>query len=337
MQQTDQNDLKALDWSAHADQSRWPIGEHLFLAAAAIVVGEAICEPWSGDEPKWSTLVDAPLIPSHDAAFEGGEPIAGVHATWGPIIRSVLSPATFAERELRRDETAWLSSHVPDPDGGPPIPALLLRARRGEDANDPINPLHWETAFLESADRHHLSRAAAKAMPAIARAIAELAFAEEIETFARPIGGGVKMEPLPAELWAVDDPLPRLASCAINMKRPFDVDATPTHRIFVEERGLRAAMPALAQRMQIPLVSDLEGQQWRHVTGLYEKTIDQVAAELERLMADRNTAGWTKQRFAGHAVDMFGSRAGGVAFDRAWRDATISYPEFAKAGRRPVS
>lgn len=331
---TANRDLPSLDWSAHADPSRWPIAEHLYLAEAALIVGEAICEPWDGRELQWGSLQDAPLIPYVDIAFVDDKPVANVHDTWGSTVRSIISAAEFAEGELRKDEAAWLASHVADPVGGLPIPSLLLRARNGDDADDPITPLHWEIAFLEATERHHFLRAARTAMPPIARAVAELAFKGEIETFIRPIGGATGMLQLEAEMWGIDDPMPRLASCSMNKDRPFDIEAEPTHLIFVEERSLRRAMPGLAKRVQIALISELEGGDWRLSVDIYETTITELTDELNRLMELPACAHWTKLTFLDHAETMFGSRAGGVVFEHAWRDATAKHPSFSKPGRR---
>lgn len=52
--------------------------------------------------------------------------------------------------------------------------------------------------------------------------------------WARPIGGGVPEE-IPAGNWELDDLSPRFATGTINMRRPFDPEAEPTHTIFVDE------------------------------------------------------------------------------------------------------
>lgn len=109
--------LAALDWSAHADPDRWPIAEHLYLAEAICVLGAALCEPWDGSEPQWASLPQSPLLPWTDDAFDGDAPVTRVHSAFAPLVRSIISAAEFAELQLRRDERAWLASHVADPDG----------------------------------------------------------------------------------------------------------------------------------------------------------------------------------------------------------------------------
>lgn len=66
-----------------------------------------------------------------------------------------------------------------------------------------------------------------------ARLIGELFAAGEMRTFARPFGGG-RPEQLRASDRELDDFRPRMARSALNRKAPFDLDADPTHWIFVE-------------------------------------------------------------------------------------------------------
>ncbi len=55
-------------------------------------------------------------------------------------------------------------------------------------------------------------------------------------TYARPLGGG-EIEPIDAGKWKVDDPLPRFATGALNLEQWADLDALPTHRLFVDSEG----------------------------------------------------------------------------------------------------
>jgi predicted DNA-binding transcriptional regulator AlpA len=54
-----------------------------------------------------------------------------------------------------------------------------------------------------------------------------------IATFARALGGG-EVVPIMASMWEIDDPLPRMATCAFNLEPWADAEAPPTHRIFVD-------------------------------------------------------------------------------------------------------
>ena len=54
-----------------------------------------------------------------------------------------------------------------------------------------------------------------------------------ISTFARPLSGGEAVAISPT-LWELDDPLPRVATGALNLEHWADPEAPPTHRIFVD-------------------------------------------------------------------------------------------------------
>ena len=54
-----------------------------------------------------------------------------------------------------------------------------------------------------------------------------------VRAFARSLGGGEPVE-MRATLWEIDDFRPRFAASALDLKRPFDSGATPTHWIFVD-------------------------------------------------------------------------------------------------------
>lgn len=68
----------------------------------------------------------------------------------------------------------------------------------------------------------------------------------EIDTFIRPLNGGDVVK-LSAEMWEIDDPLPRFATGALNRDDRADPDAEPTNRIFVDggqfEHWLAALKP----------------------------------------------------------------------------------------------
>ena len=56
---------------------------------------------------------------------------------------------------------------------------------------------------------------------------------DKIACFARPMSGG-DVVPIPARLWEIDDPLPRMAIGAFNLQDWANPAALPTHRIFVD-------------------------------------------------------------------------------------------------------
>ena len=57
------------------------------------------------------------------------------------------------------------------------------------------------------------------------------------QTWARPIGGGVPEE-ITADRWELDDFTARFATGMINVRRPFDLEAEPTHAIFVDRSAM---------------------------------------------------------------------------------------------------
>lgn len=325
-------DHARLDWSAHADPSRWPISEHIFLADAVQRVGEAICHPWDPGLPSAMAFNPSPFIPGPDDAFVDGQPIAAIHELFAPVIRSVVSPATFAELQLRDDRAAWLASHVADPAGGSPLPALALRARNGEDRDDPVTYDHWNDAGLVAALDGTLAENARKAMPEVARAIAELAFDADIETFARPLHGG-EMVPLLPALWALDDPLPRIATCTLRLDDPFNPDADGDHRIFVGDTGLDTAIATLAARKWLPLADFFIDNPPRMRPDRLGESVEQVKVALLELMADGDHRHWTKSRFRDE-IARRRLESDGVVFDRAWLAATEKHREFTRPGRR---
>lgn len=68
----------------------------------------------------------------------------------------------------------------------------------------------------------------------------------QIQTFARPLGGGEIIEVAP-DKWEIDDPLPRFATGAFNLDRWAEPEAEHTHRLFVDspqfDRWLAALKP----------------------------------------------------------------------------------------------
>ena len=66
-----------------------------------------------------------------------------------------------------------------------------------------------------------------------ARLLGELVAAGMMRASARPIGGGVPL-PLHASVWERDDFRSIFARSALDLTRPFDEDAPPTHWIFLD-------------------------------------------------------------------------------------------------------
>ena len=78
-----------------------------------------------------------------------------------------------------------------------------------------------------------------------ARRVAEALMSGAIKSFARPVIGG-PVQPMPAMMWEIDDPLPRFATGCFNWDAGFDSTAPLTHRIFVSTsdfQGFLASLP----------------------------------------------------------------------------------------------
>lgn len=58
------------------------------------------------------------------------------------------------------------------------------------------------------------------------------------QSYGRPLGGGELVE-LDQHVWELDDFLPRFATCALDIRRPFDHASLPTHRIFVDAEAVQ--------------------------------------------------------------------------------------------------
>lgn len=71
-----------------------------------------------------------------------------------------------------------------------------------------------------------------------------------IATFARPLpaGSAIKLTP---SVWEIDDPLPRFATGCFNLEHWFDHTAPLTHRIFVDEKGLKAYLESMMSEEEL--------------------------------------------------------------------------------------
>ena len=76
-----------------------------------------------------------------------------------------------------------------------------------------------------------------------ARLLGELIASGRIESWARPMGGGVPAR-LGPDAWELDDFEPRFSAGALDPRRPYDRDAEPTHWIFLELDGFNAVVEA---------------------------------------------------------------------------------------------
>jgi hypothetical protein len=139
-------------------------------------------------------------------------------------------------------------------------------------------------------------------------------------------------EDLPSHWWEVDDSLPRIASCSLNIEDPMNPSAIPTHLIFVDPEDLQNAIDSIQPADRVNLIPELDGAAVR--PDVYLVSTLEVTAWLKGLMGNPACHSWTRGRFRRDAEEKFGSRAGGEVFKRAWKQAVDSYPRFSKPGVR---
>ena len=85
------------------------------------------------------------------------------------------------------------------------------------------------------------------------RLIGTLLVEGRLTAWARPFGGGQAVE-LEPDMWELDDFTHRFATCALDLRRPFDAAATPTHRIFIGDEDHRAIFEACCDDVPRPIV-----------------------------------------------------------------------------------
>lgn len=85
------------------------------------------------------------------------------------------------------------------------------------------------------------------------RLLGKLLVEGRLATWARPIGGGqaIEMEP---EMWELDDFTHRFATCALDMRRPFDASSPPTHRIFIGDEDHQAIFDGCCEGVPRPIM-----------------------------------------------------------------------------------
>lgn len=238
-------DPTTLDWSRHLlSRDETELGDGVFLADVAAMLGAAMFEGWWGDEPahlRPAVRADVTIVDPEEAFEPDGSPVTVIHKAFGPAVRAVLSPAAWRDLDLRvRDEIAWRRTLSADPAGGPPLSTDALAARAGSDAEDPITDGNWQAAWeMVEADRA-MREAAIQRVTAIARGMAELVLAGRIRLMARPLAGGPTDVVVPTTIWAggAETRLRRLAACGYDPLAPHDATAPATHLIFADGDGL---------------------------------------------------------------------------------------------------
>lgn len=248
-------DVTKLDWSRwYRDPSKWPhrASNRLFLAEAVLRIAPLLIFPWDDIIVAGTMADEQPFLPSAlDAFDEEGNP-GPVHAAWAPALLAYLSAAEFTSQHMEwQDPDAWLAAHKYDPASG----GVVFDEAKAYTSGTDVSFEHWETAFSQSEEINNLRQAGMICMPLLARAVADMAIAGDVRTTARPKNGGEEVE-LKPEQWLVDDASYRLASCGLDLENPFDVDATPTHLIFIDLKGFDEHVALYAGRHMISLIEE---------------------------------------------------------------------------------
>lgn len=249
-------DVTKLDWIRwYRDRSVWPrrSSDRLFLAEAVLRIAPLLIFPWDDIIVAGTMADEQPFLPSALYAFdEEGNPRPEYHAAWAPALLAYLSAAEFTSQRMQwQDPDAWLAAHKYDPASG----SVVFDEAQAYTSGTDVSFEHWEAAANEAAAIDDARQTGMTCMPLLARAVADMAIAGDIRTIARPINGGAEVE-LKPELWLVDDASYRLASCGLDLENPFDVEATPTHLIFIDLKGFDEHVALYAGRHMISLIEE---------------------------------------------------------------------------------
>lgn len=321
------------DWSIYKNREAWPLsGGRVFLGEAVRQLGHLIYPEWSGEEPSWANNSRRPIFPYEDDAFDESGAVVPVHAAFANVVRDILSPGEFESELLTRGDRAKLmASYVTDPSTGTAITGPLLRAKNGEDRDDPITFGHWAEVWWTCHLENDELDGAEQRLRGVASLLVDLAQTGVLKTSARPLRGGAAIE-LAAELWEVDSGLPRMASCGINLDDPLNPDAPITHWIFADGADLARKMGDDGKQATVLASTEAD---IKKVAGFSQATIDECVRWLTVKFNDPATELLTKEDFAEQAIAIHGSRLSHRGFVEAWRVAARDFPTRSRAGRRP--
>ena len=318
----------ATPWACHLRPETWPQSSGaVFLAEAVQIIGAAKCIPWDEQTPSWMQNEALPEVPPVYEAFDDEDrPLANVHEAYADVVRSIKSPAAFAAESLSQSE--WVRSCVPDPDGGHPIPELVLRARAGEDRHEPVTRDHWEAVSLLCAEKREQLCGAKARLRLVGRTLQSAVLEMRLKSFMRPIGGSIAdPEEIRVSWWELDDPLPRLSWCGLDVTAPTNPDAVPTHWIFVDRAQL---MKEVANLEAVEFFDP--GPPEPKPFGYSEQIIADVSSFLIRAFATSSPE-LRKADFLKAVVEHRGSEISETNWRAAWKLATAQAHERRKPGR----
>lgn len=115
-----------------------------------------------------------------------------------------------------------------------------------------------------------------------------------IRAFARQLGGGMATL-IPAELWEVDDPLPRFATGVFSLDEWNNHSAEPTHRIFVHADDFDAWLAKLSppgelHQADLELLTDPQLRAKRSVAAQKKRRTRKSTVESDQLHGDTRSS-----------------------------------------------
>lgn len=167
-----------------------------------------------------------------------------------------------------KPHSGWVTSDIAfDPEGRPHpsihavhAPGVIADAMRLNvpiASTDAVTREEWEDVEATGGEDWAWGTGARRVWSNLAPSFAAAASRGEVKTFARRIHGG-PTSAIEPKLWAIgfEMAVRRAASCAICLDGgedgPFDPNAKPTHRLFVEAIGLEPALQAIARETYVP-------------------------------------------------------------------------------------
>jgi hypothetical protein len=337
------------DWSIHSDPDSWPRERGLvFLAPAIRQLGLVAFFGWDENTPEWANHQAPPYFPPASVAFADGQPVTEEHERYGPVVRELLSPASYAAEVLGERLRALYARGDEDPEMEREADRLAHRAHEGLDHSDPITAEHWEEVWA-GYQFHMLGEieCAETNLPLVGETLLDLTQSGRLRTYARPIGGGAP-QAIPPEFWRIDEPLLRMASCRIDFSSPLDAGAPGTHWIFVDQRDFDDAVHE-AEAARRPAGTAATGSAGRKAPHAKDDPSPAARAEDELAKREAECAAWllreiknrpphqaVQEALFDEAAAQFGLGAASIA--RAWRSATDGeYRYLRRGGRRPGS
>ncbi|MEA1015339.1 hypothetical protein [Sphingosinicella sp. LY1275] len=325
-------------WHIYEDELRWPISSGgLFLAKAVQVIGTAASLTWSEEMPTWMRIDPPKGLPRYQDAFDDdNNAIPRMHALFKDVARAVIAPSTYDVEFL--SDASWVRDLLPDNYVDRTIPDSSYGGKYSD--NETIDAGLWEEVGILACDLQQTSNAAWKQTTYVAKLIQSLVMDGKIRCYIRPVGGSISgASDLPIEYWEIDDPLPRLAWCGINMDTPLDGNAQPSHWIFVDKLQVEEAIQGIEQKLVMDHTpADPEywgialGKAPRKNRGYNEKLVNEVADYLKEAFKIHST-NKKSPFFLQSAIDQTGWRISPTSWTEAWRIATEEHPERRLPGR----